>query len=499
MSAQYCIALDTHCEFCEMVAVSITGKIVARERCETTIPALVAALEGVRRPRTLTFEEGPLADWLARNLRPHVERLLVCEPRRNALIAKDGDKDDPIDAERLAQLLRGGYLKEVHQAQSLDRTVLKQHVSFYHDRVRERVRQGHQLVAQLRRHGVFASIRDVVDPDERRRLWKQLPPRKILRNDLDLVRQVYELLVEQEEQLRTELVRLARREEPVRRFQELPGFGWIRSITFYVYIDTPAQVPEQVGPVAVLRHWPGAAPQRRRTAPGPADPGRQPTTERCSSRSGQVGSRLRRQPVCRQVRLLDPGGRNPSVHGSAQRRPLVSEHVVELVENRQPVRSHAGPRQRPAVRPHTKLTSPGAGGGVPWVPLSFELQPVNEPTALKSNARSDIRIDLARESPIGAWATFLPTITHPRGEQRTQPRVRNDEPTHRSPPPEGTRTRHATTRRPSPARRCKNGQPPTVRLDSGLPIGGTRRMSMPRLAINCRRPGRTAGRTHRRP
>ncbi len=191
--------------------------------------------------------------------------LLVCEPRRNALIAKDGDKDDPIDAERLAQLLRGGYLKEVHQAQSLDRTVLKQHVSFYHDRVRERVRQGHQLVAQLRRHGVFASIRDVVDPDERRRLWKQLPPRKILRNDLDLVRQVYELLVEQEEQLRTELVRLARREEPVRRFQELPGFGWIRSITFYVYIDTPARFPSK----SALWRYCGIGLERRHSGGGP--------------------------------------------------------------------------------------------------------------------------------------------------------------------------------------------------------------------------------------
>jgi hypothetical protein len=241
MSAQHYIALDTHCEFSEMAVISRTGRVLKRQRCETAIPSLVAALESVRRPRTLTFEEGPLADWLARNLRPHVERLIVCEPRRNALIAKDSDKDDPIDAERLAQLLRGGYLKEVHQAQSLDRALLKQHVSFYHDRVRERVRQGHQLVAQLRRHGVFASIHRVVDSEERRRLWKQLPPRKVLHSDLDLVLKVYELLCEQEERLRSGLVRLARREEPVRRFQEVPGFGWIRAVTFYVYIDTPCR------------------------------------------------------------------------------------------------------------------------------------------------------------------------------------------------------------------------------------------------------------------
>jgi hypothetical protein len=141
-----------------MAAVNASDKIIERTRCETTIPAIVEALETVRRPRVLTFEEGPLAGWLARNLRPHVERLIVCEPRRNHLIAKDGDKDDDIDAEKLAQLLRGGYLKEVHQSDTLERALLKQHVGFYHDRVRERVRQGHQVVALLRRQGVFVRI-----------------------------------------------------------------------------------------------------------------------------------------------------------------------------------------------------------------------------------------------------------------------------------------------------------------------------------------------------
>jgi transposase len=265
MSAQHFIALDTHCEFCEMVTVSNRGKITKRERCETTIPALVDVIESVRRPRVLTFEEGPLADWLARNLREHVDRLIVCEPRRNALIAKESDKDDPIDAERLAQLLRGGYLKEVHQAESLDRTVLKQHVSFYHDRVRERVRQGHQLVAQLRRHGVFASIRDVVDPDERTKLWKKLPNRKVLRNDLDLVLKVYELLVEQEAELRSELIRLARRQEPVRRFEKLPGIGWIRAITFFVYLDTPWRFPSK----SALYRYCGIGLERRHSGKGP--------------------------------------------------------------------------------------------------------------------------------------------------------------------------------------------------------------------------------------
>jgi transposase len=237
--AGYFIALDVHCQSTELVAMTATGKIVKREHLATTIPTLVEALQPLRRPRRLTFEEGPLADWLARHLRGHVDELRVCDPRRNHLVAKDGDKDDPIDAEKLAHLFRGGYLREVHQTDSLDRTLLKQHVGFYHDRVRERVRQGHQLVALLRRHGVFIGIGWLGDPQRRQAAWEQVPHDQTLRTDLDRLWQVYELLSVQEEAIREDLIRLARRQEPVRRFQDVPGFGWIRAVTFYVYVDTP--------------------------------------------------------------------------------------------------------------------------------------------------------------------------------------------------------------------------------------------------------------------
>ena len=73
-----------------------------------------AALERTRRPRCAVFEEGPLADWLLRNLEGSVDELMICDPRRNSLIAKDSDKDDPIDAQKPAQLYRGGFVKPVH-------------------------------------------------------------------------------------------------------------------------------------------------------------------------------------------------------------------------------------------------------------------------------------------------------------------------------------------------------------------------------------------------
>jgi len=83
MVTQHFIAMDVHCAFCEMAVMTGSGTIAHRQTINTTIPELVAALEGVRRPKKLTFEEGPFADWLTRNLSRHVDELVVCEPRRN--------------------------------------------------------------------------------------------------------------------------------------------------------------------------------------------------------------------------------------------------------------------------------------------------------------------------------------------------------------------------------------------------------------------------------
>ena len=53
----------------------------------------------------MTFEEGTWAAWLYDLLNPHVDNLVVCNPRKNALL-KDGNKSDKIDARKLAELLR---------------------------------------------------------------------------------------------------------------------------------------------------------------------------------------------------------------------------------------------------------------------------------------------------------------------------------------------------------------------------------------------------------
>lgn len=142
---KYYIGLDVHCAFTEMAVVSAMGKLVERRRCATNVSAVWKALKEVSGELHVVMEEGPLADWLWRNLHQRVKELTVCEPRRNHLIAKDSDKDDAIDAEKLANLFRGGFVKAVHHPQSLERTLLKQQVMLYHDRVRGRVREAKMM------------------------------------------------------------------------------------------------------------------------------------------------------------------------------------------------------------------------------------------------------------------------------------------------------------------------------------------------------------------
>jgi hypothetical protein len=239
MKRAHYIGGDTHCKETELAVVTESGRLTKQARCPTTIPALVEFIQTVPRPRYLAFEEGPMADWLYRNLLPFLDGITVCDPRRNGLIAKDGDHDDPIDAPKLAQLLRGGYVRAVHHPESFGRSVFKHHVGLYHDRVAHRVEEANRIIAYLRRYGLVVRERAFADPADREDLLKRLPNHRIVRSDLMLLWAGYDMAALQAAVMRRRLVRLAQREPQIRRFEKLPGIRWIWAATFFVYVDTP--------------------------------------------------------------------------------------------------------------------------------------------------------------------------------------------------------------------------------------------------------------------
>jgi transposase len=115
-SVQY-IGLDVHKETISIAVMNSAGKLLMESIIETKASTIVQFIAGLRGDLRLTFEEGTWAAWLYDLLKPQVSQIVVCNPRKNALL-KDGNKSDRIDARKLAELLRLNYLKPVYHGQN---------------------------------------------------------------------------------------------------------------------------------------------------------------------------------------------------------------------------------------------------------------------------------------------------------------------------------------------------------------------------------------------
>jgi len=235
--ATYYIGADVHSNNTEL-AVEQRGKIVARYSVPTTIPAISTVLNSLQGKKILAMEEGPMAGWLYRNLNEKVKEFIVSEPRRNKLIASDGDKDDKIDARKLAALLRGNFLKAVHHSRDSDRAHLKHWVNLYHDRVRDAVRYINKIRACCRMHGV-AIPRKVVRNEIHRHDWLSELNNRILQEQLEMLWIGYDATSQQVQIAKKRLSLAARKHRIIKYWCRLPGIRVIRAATIFAYLDTP--------------------------------------------------------------------------------------------------------------------------------------------------------------------------------------------------------------------------------------------------------------------
>jgi transposase len=279
MPVEHYIAMDTHSystDVCVKTRANTPGR---RWRVATTIPELRKVIESVRRPRHLAFEEGPLASWLYRNLKGDADAITVCDPRKNAWIAKGGDKDDPIDAAKLADLLAGGYLKAVHHSDELSCDVFKAFVASYHDRVSHRVAAGNQVIGAFRRHGVVIRHKDFADKAERPALMAKLPadaamaPAKL---SIEVLLEAFDLARRHECKLRRELLKLCKDRELVVRLTALPGVAHVRAATLVAYLDTPWRFRSK----QALWKYLGIGLTRKTSGSGPVQLGIDPSSNR---------------------------------------------------------------------------------------------------------------------------------------------------------------------------------------------------------------------------
>ena len=112
--------MDVHQESISIAVRNNVGKLVMEGVVETKANLIVDFLHGQRGELQVTFEEGTWATWLYDLLKPHVGKLVVCDPRKNS---RQGNKNDRIDARELSDRLYMNKLSSVYHGGAGVRTL----------------------------------------------------------------------------------------------------------------------------------------------------------------------------------------------------------------------------------------------------------------------------------------------------------------------------------------------------------------------------------------
>ena len=159
------IGMDVHKETISIAVMKDDGRLVMESIIETKASTILQFIHGVRGDLHVTFEEGTWAAWLYDLLKPHVTELVVCDPRKNAVM-KEGNKSDKIDARKLADLLRGGYLRSVYHGENGLR-ILKELARSYLTISKDLTRVMNRVKALYRSWGIPCGGQQVYAPRHR--------------------------------------------------------------------------------------------------------------------------------------------------------------------------------------------------------------------------------------------------------------------------------------------------------------------------------------------
>ena len=171
MNSEKYIGLDVHQATISVAVLDCAGKVVMECILETKAATILEFFAGLRGTLSVTLEEGTWATWLYDLLKPHVDELVVCNPRKNALL-KDGNKSDRIDARKLAELLRGNQLKPVYHGETSVR-MLRELARSYLTIVKDVSRVMNRLKALYRSWAIPCAGRDVYYTGIERSGWRR--------------------------------------------------------------------------------------------------------------------------------------------------------------------------------------------------------------------------------------------------------------------------------------------------------------------------------------
>jgi transposase len=236
MNSEKYIGLDVHQATISVAVMDSTGKLVMESILETKAATLLEFFAGLRGTLWGTFEEGTWAAWLYDLLKPRVAKLVVCNPRKTALL-KDGNKSDRIDARKLAESLRTNQLKPVYHGENGVR-MLRELCRSYLTIVKDLSRVMNRVKAVYRSWAIPCAGREVYYTRHRAEWLGKLQEAGVRRRAEQLYQQL-DMLQHLRQQARREMLAESRKHPITARLRQIPYLGPIRSALAVALIQTP--------------------------------------------------------------------------------------------------------------------------------------------------------------------------------------------------------------------------------------------------------------------
>ena len=229
------IGLDVHQATISAAVRDSSGNLVMEATLETKAETIVEFVHGLRGSLRVSFEEGTCASWLHDLLKPHVTEVLVCDPRKNALL-KVGNKNDRIDSRKLAELLRSNLLRSIfHENTGL--RMLKELARSYMTITKDLTRVMVRLKALYRSWAIPCAGQQVYAPRHRAAWLEKITEAGVRRRAEMYYQQLDALLLHQ--QARRELLAESRKYQATKLLRQIPSIGPIRAALLLALLQTP--------------------------------------------------------------------------------------------------------------------------------------------------------------------------------------------------------------------------------------------------------------------
>lgn len=232
------VGLDLGSSRCHQTVINHDGTLVRSRSIPTSEQHLRSAFTALGDNVRVHLESGELANWVSSIIKPMVAEVVVSHSRTLAWIGKDSQKDDAIDARKLAELLRLNRTHPVYCETAESRRRFKQLVAHHEDLSREQARLKSKIKARLRYLGIIRFDARLFTKSGNAALLDELkePSVKLM---LAQTFGVLNQLLEAETQAKQAMTQASKQFPEVSLLQSAPGVGIITACRFVAYIQTP--------------------------------------------------------------------------------------------------------------------------------------------------------------------------------------------------------------------------------------------------------------------